>query len=351
MMKTQRRLITTLAIVFALLLSVVTPTRCCAQAFCALRDPTARIYDLYPDASSYRSLVRTIDEDTRQHVANKLPFTIHFNELGRHTLYLPVKEKQPLGLVHARSEAGKWGLTEIVWSLSPDLVVNDFEFQRCRSRKRMAVENRAFKEQIIGKDFKQLQALLTPSGDALAPNGVKVDAAAKDVAVNVIRSALKTIAVTQHAWSSELKVIQPLYHVQSAFAKTQRIQQVSQPYSPRVSDAVRKIFGADAKTGVDESRVQMFKGLLPNGQVSGFVVRTPWKMLQMRLDLWWHVNSEGEIIAVKCQGGWPDEDTKKAFVAVQGMEFESIEHCSAAAELVGATVMVLVKGNSALNAP
>ena len=345
-MKTLKDLISILLFACVLLSIAFATTKCCAQAFCALRDPTARIYELYPEASSYRSLVRTISEDTRQYVGSKLPFTIHFNELGRHTLYLPVKEKQPLGLVHARSEAGAWGLTEIVWSLSPDLVVQNFEFQRCRSRKRTAVENRAFKEQIIGKAFNQLQKLLTPRGDALAQNGVKVDPAAREVAVNVIRSALKTITVTQYAWSNELKVIQPLYHVHSAFAETHRIEQVSQPYSQSVKDAVRKLFGADAKTGVNQQQVQMFKGFHANGQVSGYVIRTPWQMQQMRLDLWWYVNPDGEITAVKSQGGWPEKDTAKAFEDIPGMKFEKLENCSAAAELAGAEVMLLVKANA-----
>ena len=59
-----------------------------AQAFCALRDPQRQINVLFPEATSFRSIVRTVDEAARSEVAERLPFSLHFNELGRHTLYV-----------------------------------------------------------------------------------------------------------------------------------------------------------------------------------------------------------------------------------------------------------------------
>ena len=71
------------------------------QAFCALRDPAKMIYEFYPEATSYKSIVRTVDDQVRQTVGSELPFSIHFNELGKHTLYVPIKDSKPLGVVHA----------------------------------------------------------------------------------------------------------------------------------------------------------------------------------------------------------------------------------------------------------
>ena len=57
-----------------------------AQAYCALRDPVQTIYQLYPAATSYRSIVATVGEARRSDIASKSGLTLHHSELGRHTL-------------------------------------------------------------------------------------------------------------------------------------------------------------------------------------------------------------------------------------------------------------------------
>ena len=59
-----------------------------AQAFCALRDPLSMIQTLVPEASGHRSITRIVDNDARETISRALPFTIHYNELGKHTLYV-----------------------------------------------------------------------------------------------------------------------------------------------------------------------------------------------------------------------------------------------------------------------
>ena len=318
------------------------------QAYCQLRDPTKRIYESYPEATSYRSLVRTVDQEVRQYVLGKLPFTIHFNELGRHTLYLPVKGDQPVGLVHARSEAGNWGLSEIVWSLSPDLVVEDFHFQRCRSRKRSVVERDAFKKQLIGKDFQQLKAMLSEDGTTLVDGKITVSPDAKEMAAMVIRSALKTIAVTEFTWKQELTVIQPLHHVNQAFPETVRIEKISQPYSAAVIEAFQSAFktssGKDSSS-IEREGVEFFRSIAAQDAQAGFVIKTPWEMDGMNITLWWYVRKDGVISAVKSQGGWPTPKTQKAFESVAGLATDEIQNCSTAAEIAGAEVLLLVRKN------
>ena len=325
-------------------------TRSFGQAYCALRDPTTRIYDFYPEATSYRSLVRTVDQEVRQYVSQHLPFTIHFNELGRHTLYLPVKGEQPMGLIHARSEAGDWGLSEIVWSLSPDLVIQDFEFQRCRSRKRTEVETEAFKRQLIGKDFQQLRSLLSADGNTIQNGQVSVSAEAQELASMVIRSALKTIAVTQYTWKRELGVIQPLFHVNRAFPETAKIEKVNQPYSQAVIQAYQSAFKTSSgkeSTSIDRNNVDVYKSMSAAGQEGGFVVRTPWSMNGTSLNLWWYVRRDGVIAKVTSEGGWPSAETQKAFEAVAGLATDQLDKCSTAAQMAGAEVLLLVRKQGA----
>ena len=53
------------------------------QTFCALRDPVRMIYEMYPDATGYRSSVKTIDSDTSVKVRDLVGIALHGEELGR----------------------------------------------------------------------------------------------------------------------------------------------------------------------------------------------------------------------------------------------------------------------------
>ena len=138
-----------------------------------------------------------------------MPFTLHNRELGKHTLYLALSEKLPLGLVHVRSEASRWGLIEIVWSLDLELKVQDFRFQRCRERGCDALEQGQFKEYLKGKSLEDLQAEF--GADAELINAAEIDAAVgphKELANAIIRSAMKTLLVTELVWGHEIAAVE-----------------------------------------------------------------------------------------------------------------------------------------------
>ena len=178
-----------------------------AQAFCALRDPVTAIKHLHPDLSAYRSIVRTVADGTRKMVARRLPFSLHHRELGEHTLYVLMNKEIPENIVHVRSEKGRWGLVELVWSFDLNLRVTGFQFQRCRDRSRKRFETDAVRSQLLGKDFTELRAMLTREGKSLNPGRFAVPKDAEDLAVTVLRSALKTIAVTEIVWAADLDAL------------------------------------------------------------------------------------------------------------------------------------------------
>jgi hypothetical protein len=173
-------------------------------AFCALRDPVKNIYNLFPEANNYRSITHKLDKKIQQQVKKKLPFTLHQDELGKHTIYVALKNKVPIGLIHSRSEIGLWGLVEIVWAFDFKLKVVDFTFQRCResSCKLMLAEN--FQYLLKNKSSEQLLALLTKPNSSY-PKTIANNKEAMILAKTIIRSALKTAQVTQAAWPKELK--------------------------------------------------------------------------------------------------------------------------------------------------
>jgi len=318
------------------------------QAFCALRDPATMIYEFYPDATTYKSIVRTVDNQVREYVGSKLPFSIHFNELGKHSLYVPIKDSKPLGVVHARSEAGNHGLTEIVWSLTPNLEVKDFAFQRCRSRARSAVESDDFKKQIIGMRFNDLKNLLSQDGQSLAHGKLKPKYQSMPIATTVVRSALKTISVSKSAWRRDLAVLQPLYNAHQAFPNAVQVRKIERPYGDRVVAEFNRRYvtpSGNLGSGINRDEVMALQAIDSAGLNLGFVVKTAWGMGQQNVTMWWTVSNTGEIKDVHADGGWPDAMTEKAFRDVIGFKKDSLSKCSTAAEIAGAEILLLAKYN------
>ena len=118
-------------ITISCVLSMV-PTFVAANAYCSLRDPVSAIQYLYPAATNHQSIVKVVGKEARASLSDVLPFTLHFNELGKHTLYVALNDRKPSGLIHARTELTDRGLIEIAWALDLDLSIKNFYIQRCR---------------------------------------------------------------------------------------------------------------------------------------------------------------------------------------------------------------------------
>ena len=142
------KLITTsLIIAFGILLS----SPAYAVAYCSLRDPTDALHHFYPELKTYKALDGVVDESTRVYLAEHLP-NLHFDEFGTHTLYAVYDAERAIGFVHSRTEKGDYGLDELVWSLTPQLQINDFRYQRTRSKYSDIIEGPEFNLWIGGKN-------------------------------------------------------------------------------------------------------------------------------------------------------------------------------------------------------
>lgn len=174
-----------------------------AVAYCALRDPTDAIHHFYPELVKYEALDGTVDEKVRDHLTSKLA-NLHFNEFGTHTLYAVYDLSGTAGFVHARTEKGDYGLDELVWSLTPDLRIQDFRYQRTRSRHFKVIESAEFIAWLGGKNEDELSQLLTSEGDALVARPDFLPEDTEMLAVTAIRSAIKTILVTRFVWGDTI---------------------------------------------------------------------------------------------------------------------------------------------------
>ena len=198
---------TTIRLLLFLIL-VISPATAFGQAYCSLRNPISAMQASFPDFANYRSIVREVDATDRANILETLPFTIHENELGTHTLYMVFADNDELmGIVHVRTERSRWGLTEIAWSFNSHLEIVGMHFQRSRDRNRRYIESEAFQKEIRGKNFDELRALLTKNGEAINEAVLVIPREAQELALSVIRSALKTISATQSVWNDSLQVV------------------------------------------------------------------------------------------------------------------------------------------------
>ena len=189
--------------VVAILWNLVFSSPASGVAYCALRDPVSEIQQFYPDYTAYIAVDGRVDESVRAVLDQNLP-GVHFSEFGIHTLYKIMRDETLIGYVHARTEKGDWGLDELIWALSPELRVDDFRYQRSRSAGREIVESSDFHDWLDGRDVEALIPLLS-SGDAktLSDRPDFIPAAYEETAVSAIRSAIKTLVITEHVWSSQ----------------------------------------------------------------------------------------------------------------------------------------------------
>ena len=92
------------------------------------------------------------------------------------------------------------GLIEVAWALYPDLTVKGFVFQRCREMARDEVESQVFKIFLHKKTSKNLRVFLNADGSELINPLPMISEDAQPLGLRLIRSVLKTMAVTRAVW-------------------------------------------------------------------------------------------------------------------------------------------------------
>lgn len=194
------------AVILLLIIEIFTLSTVHA-AFCSLRDPISAIQMIYEQGYQFRSVVTTVTEEDRQSIKQQLPFTIHQSEVGKHTLYVLYKSDKHAGFLQARSEWAKWGLVEIAWAINVDRSIKGFYFQRCRSPECNDNTQQSINAVLKNKTLPQLKRLLSTNGETLSPEGQKAFVIAPQLALLTLRSALKTLVITDISWKKDIEQI------------------------------------------------------------------------------------------------------------------------------------------------
>ncbi len=311
-------------------------------AFCSLRDPVETIKTLYPQSTSFKSVVKIIDEDVRSEVQSLLPpNTLHFSELGKHTLYIAFKKEEPLGYVHVRSEESNWGLVEIAWSINLNMEIDDFKFQRCRNRQKRVLEKDEFRQQLQGKNFEQIIALLNNDGMTLNPQKITVPPKAKALAEVVLRCGMKTLLVTQLAWSKEINKYRLYASAKIHFKQMSEIVVMEHAVKKSLSH-LKTIFG-EVNTGIDRSSVKVAKVFDTKQSLLGLIYIGDLTIDRSASTVEWAISPVGKVIGVNNLMGWKHPSTQRAFENTVGNRYSKVNHCNNRAELVTLEALLTAK--------
>jgi len=312
-----------------------------AQAYCGLRDPNKQIYSLFPEADSYRSLVRTVSPETRAQVATRLPFTLHMNELGRHTLYVAQQDARPLGFVQVRSEASRWGLVEIAWAFDLDMKVLGFEFQRCRDRNKDLLDTAAVREKLIGASFSELRPLLDRTGTGLSPEALPVAPEASSLALVLVRNGLKTMAATESVWRTEILTLRAGRLAEQLVPNFGTLRDHPVRYAARVLDTLDAQVGPRG-TGIDRATSLAWQLIDQDGQSAGWLARVDWDMPPIDHGVWWWIDAGGAVRKVQPEKHWPTAEISEAFDGIEGMSIATLQGCAGPVELTALEVLLTV---------
>ena len=328
-----------------LLCGITSSNLALAQAFCALRDPVGSIYGFFPDADHYRSIVRVVGNPARDAIRTVLPLDLHFNELGKHTIYIAMQEDRPLGIVHARSESDRWGLTEIVWALDLELRVLDFSFQRCRNSARAELERPVFRSRLRGKSFPELQSYLSEDAQQLRSDGFELSSAAADLALRVLHSALKTIVVTEAVWESDLHSLRADAMLAKHFSEARSADTVPVPYTDGVLDDLVAARMTD-ESGIERTKLKMSRIATAENGTAAYLVDTPWRSGETQARLQLLIGRDGSVLDAAASGLAGATVMPNGVRNLVGFNPTNAEQCSNALELSALELSILARGHN-----
>lgn len=304
-----------------------------AIAYCALRDPIEAIRFLYPQADSHRSIVRAIDNDAREQILRSLSFSLHFNELGKHTLYTILDDTKPIGFVHVRSELAPWGLMEVAWALSPDLTIKNFMFQRCRSNECSPEAIAAMLNLLADKSLEELKSYLSENGENLTAKAAElVSIDNKGFAAALVRSALKTIAVTGVTWADEISTIQRDALIRETFS-TSDIRAARAEIDEEAFLALKAVHNGGGSM-LEPTSVVAYRVL--NGDTGiAYVTSGRWHDHHQQRTTHWVFDRDGDVLSTRTVPRFVQQTHRESFEELAGLNVANAENCSTASQMMG----------------
>ena len=295
-------------------------------ANCALRNPDRQIYEIFPDATSYRTIVANVDERVKPIIEAALGSAISFNDLAKHTIYVVLKNDVPIGFIHPRSESGKHGTVELVWALDLDLRIRDFRVQRCREKHGEVIASVTFRDALIGHDHREIRELLLQGNKRAGIAKLGAPSEADSIVHTAVLCGAKTLIITEAAFSEQVSPLRLLGNAHRFFPQASTVTKLGSPLGEIESNAVHALLGSPLRELSAESIVAA-RALDAQGRLLGTVVRCRCKALGSEVEMWCAVTSDGvlnQIVPV----GHADEGTRTALSALHEKTLNDLRKAS-----------------------
>lgn len=291
-------------------------------ANCALRNPDRQIYEIFPDATSYRTMEAVIDTDLKRHIEEKLGSDLSISDVGKHTAYLVLKDKVPIGIVHARTEAGPRGSIELVWAMDLDMSIRDFRVQRSHDKHADVIKSDGFRQKLVGLDLPGIHNLLTIGNDDIDLAALQIPARARSIAHTVILCGVKTRIITELAFQDSIMPARRRGLVHRYFPQTARVTEIDKPFeAPTAVDVARAI--GHTPDQLDRESFTVVGGLGPDDRLLGVLAFAVWSAHRARPESWWAVSPQGIIREVLIVGD-VEESVREQFSALRGKDLRGL---------------------------
>lgn len=255
-----------------------------------LENPQRSIFAAFPEADSYRVIKHDVDAAARKRIEALLPFRVHFDELGAHSLYVAQRGRRPIGMVYVQHEESAFGLAAVEWAFTFDLRVSGFRFQRVRSKHRASLERSEFVRLLKGRDRHDLAARLGDEGELLQPaKGVEADA--QQLASAVVRSGVKSLAVLEAVWAAEIDKLRDLEVGLQSFPQALRIHRTW----PAASQTNAPTNGDEAADPRAPKLILLLRACGRQSRTIGHVAAVRMSGGDRRFDVRWTIDAKGVV--------------------------------------------------------
>ncbi|NIA06783.1 MAG: hypothetical protein GWP14_03950 [Actinobacteria bacterium] len=291
-------------------------------ANCALRNPDRRIYAMFPEATSYRSLVAKVDNAQKRIIEEVLGAPLVFSDLGKHTMYIVMKDAVPIGFVHARSEIGKSGLIEFVWAMDLDLRIFDFAVQRGRERHLEVIKGEVFRGKLIGKGSREMRSLLSADAKTVDTRALGIPQSAGPVAHSAVLSGAKALTITAICFSDPLLKARLMGNVYRFFPSTVKVTKVKAVLDADSVASIKKLTGSEPRWLQPQSLV-VLRSLDESGKTLGLLVFCEGLAKGLGPQMWWTVSADG-LIREAIVTGLVSQEVTRDFSRLRGKDLDQL---------------------------
>lgn len=305
-------------------------------ANCALRNPDRQIYEIFPDATSYRSMVANVDERLKPAIEAALGSEINFNDLAKHTIFIVLKNDVPIGFIHPRSEIGVHGTVELVWAMDLDLKIRDFRVQRCREKHAEVIAGESFRGALIGRDHRRMQEFLHDANKRVNTAKLPIASDAEPIVHAALLCGAKTLIITEVAFGEELSPLRLLGNAHRFFPAASKVTRLNALLNEASREAAASHLGqAVTRVSGDSVAARAFD---PQDRPLGTVVRCQCAGLPAKAEFWVAVTSDGLLNGLVIVGD-PGRADPTALSSLHGKRLADLQAITAADDAAGRCAM------------